>query len=126
MKERCYYEKHEHYADYGGRGIRVCERWQTFPPFYEDNLPFWQAGLTLDRIDNDGDYEPGNTRWTTRTVQARNKRNTLFITLGNETKTLMEWSETTGVPDNVLRMRLSYGWSAERMLTTPVLQRRRP
>jgi len=74
MKARCYNEKNLNYKDYGGRGIQVCERWLDINNFIEDMYPSFVEGLTLDRIDVDGNYEPDNVRWTTQTIQMRNTR----------------------------------------------------
>ena len=80
MRERCFNPKHERFTDYGGRGIQVCTEWdENFQAFYDyvSQLPhFGEPGYTLDRIDNDGNYEPGNVRWATALTQAHNKRNT--------------------------------------------------
>ena len=74
MKHRCYNLNHQHYNSYGGRGIQVCERWLDVGNFIEDMYPSFQKGLSLDRIDVDGNYEPDNCRWTTKEIQSRNTR----------------------------------------------------
>ena len=74
MKARCYNPNTKRYEDYGGRGIQVCERWLDVKNFIDDMYPSWKEGVTLDRINVDGNYELGNCRWTTKAIQARNTR----------------------------------------------------
>lgn len=121
MKTRCNDPNFKQYADYGGRGITVCERWSAFANFLEDMGPTWRHGLSLDRIDNGGDYTPDNCRWADEYQQARNKRNTRRFEHDGEQLTLAEWAERTGVKRGTLAQRVySYKWPIERCLTTPV------
>jgi hypothetical protein len=79
MRVRCRDPRAASFANYGRRGIRVCDRWQVFENFRDDMAASWRLGLTLDRIDNDGNYAPGNCRWATRAEQARNRRDTVIV-----------------------------------------------
>jgi hypothetical protein len=88
MKNRCRNPKTTHYKDYGGRGITYCEKWETFEGFYEDMWPSYEKGLTLDRIDVNGNYCKDNCRWATIYEQANNKRRNLIYTYNGETDTL--------------------------------------
>lgn len=114
--ERCERPNNKRYAAYGGRGIRMCREWRdSFEAFfaYMGERP---SGMSLDRIDVDGHYEPGNCRWATQTYQQRNKRNTKLVTVGNESLTCGEWSERTGVPAKAIWRRLKEGWAPERAI----------
>lgn len=121
MKSRCYNLNSPHYKDYGGRGIKVCDRWlESFDNFFED-LGKCPEGMTLDRINNDGDYEPGNVKWSTRKEQANNRRNNRPIIFNGETKNLLEWATYLGISYNILWGRLRrWDNDVERALTTPV------
>jgi hypothetical protein len=119
MIARTTHPDHPRYSDYGGRGIEVCERWKSFQGFAEDMGPTFSPELTLERIDNDRGYEPGNCRWATAIEQARNKRTSYFVTFRGHTKTIAEWSELLGLNYDTVRGRLrKQGWSVERTLTT--------
>jgi hypothetical protein len=119
MIARTTHSSHPRFSDYGGRGIEVCERWKSFDRFAEDMGPTFSPELTLERVDNDRGYEPGNCRWATVVDQARNKRTSYFVTFRGHTKTIAEWSELLGLNYDTVRGRLrKQGWSVERTLTT--------
>lgn len=120
MKRRCMSENRPQYKDYGGRGIKVCERWlNSFAAFLVDVGPRPSPKHSIERKDNDGDYEPGNVRWATRREQSRNKRTNRFYTFRGEKLCLQDWAERFGIRDDTLRYRLKVGWSMKRALTTP-------
>ncbi len=113
MIKRCYDHDNEHYKNYGGRGIRVCDRWLNDPNNFINDMGERPERMTLDRIDNDGDYTPENCKWSTRTEQTRNRRNTKTITYKGETKPLAEWCEKLGIPYQKVYQRLWDGWSID-------------
>lgn len=120
MMMRCTNPLTRRYDRYGGRGIKVCDRWTTFASFLDDMGPR-PRGASLDRINNDGNYEPGNCRWATRVMQRRNMDENTTITYGGLTLTLAEWAERLGMAHHTLRWRyVRQGWSAERSLTEPI------
>lgn len=121
MKRRCCNPNAAFYKDYGGRGIKVCKEWlHDFEAFHNWAINNgYTDELTIDRIDENGDYCPGNCRWATQKQQANNKRNTVRLTWNGETKTLGEWSELVGIPKATIKNRIKLGWSIERALTTP-------
>lgn len=111
IKNRCNNPNNPAYANYGGRGIKVCERWQIFANFYED-VGENPGKMTLDRIDNDGDYSPDNCRWATRKQQANNRRTNRLVTIDGMTRTLAEWIEASPIKSSTVRQRFYvYGWS---------------
>lgn len=117
---RCTNKKYRWWKNYGGRGIRVCARWKTFENFHADMRdPPDSVRTSLERKDNNGNYEPGNCIWASRAQQARNKRNTRNLTLEGQTRCLSDWSKATGVPVTTLWCRIRDGWSVEKALTTP-------
>lgn len=124
MKKRCFDPKDQAFARYGGRGIKVCERWQVFENFYAD-MGDRPVGLSLDRIDNGQGYEPGNCRWATAREQARNRTNNRMVEALGQVKCMAEWARDTGIPEDTLRVRiLRLRWSPERAVVTPVAKRR--
>jgi len=92
MKQRCNQSNHKYYANYGGRGIKVCLRWETYANFLSD-MGERPANHSLDRLNNDGDYSPVNCQWATRTEQNRNNSQNRNITFAGQTKCLAEWCE---------------------------------
>lgn len=121
MKQRCSNPNNKRYVDYGGRGIRVCEEWKDFAVFQKWALENgYQEGLSIDRINNDENYEPQNCRWANRKTQCRNQRKNHLIIYKGQTKTLTEWAEQFCINKHTLRMRLKLGWSVEEALETPV------
>jgi hypothetical protein len=116
MMQRCYYGGHVAYARYGGRGIVVCERWHDFRNFFSD-MGEKPAELTLDRIDTNGNYDPSNCRWATRTEQARNMRANRLITINGETKTMTEWASIGQIGVSTVHYRLMHGWDDEAAVT---------
>lgn len=118
MRQRCYNSNSPAYIYYGGRGIKVCERWHDYSNFVED-MGEKPKGLSLDRIDNNGDYSPQNCRWASNKEQMRNKSNAHLITYNGETKSLIEWAEHLGVSRGKLHNRIFNGWDIERAFTQP-------
>lgn len=116
MKQRCRNPKGGGFQSYGGRGIKVCERWDTFENFLEDMGPC-PPGRSLDRIDNNGNYEPGNCRWATITEQARNKRSNVRIKFQGNNFPAQQWAEITGIKAQTILSRLRRGWTVEDSLT---------
>ncbi len=108
--ERCYREKHGSYHRYGGRGIRVCDRWRhDFAAFAEDIGPRPSPKHTVDRINNNGNYEPGNIRWATRKEQQRNMRSNVLIEHEGKTLTAGAWEEITGIKQKTISDRYLRG-----------------
>ncbi len=120
MIRRCHNENHPQYKNYGWRGIGVCEAWlNSFEQFFADvGLPP-APGYSLDRIDNDGNYEPGNVRWATHIEQQNKKTNNHIVVLGGDKMTLAQAIRASDLttPISTIRTRVSRGWSIEEALT---------
>lgn len=121
MKKRCDNPKETGYENYGGRGIRYCDEWKKFEPFYDWAISHgYSDSLTLDRIDVNGNYEPSNCRWITHKEQCNNKRNTWHITAFGKTLPCAEWARKYGVNKSTIKGRLIRGWDPERAVSEPV------
>jgi hypothetical protein len=117
IKQRCYDLACAGYTSYGGRGITVCDAWRnSFIKFLADVGPRPGPSYQLDRIDNNGNYEPGNVRWATPSEQQNNTRNNRHITLGRRTQTLVQWSRELKIPETTIAARLNRGWTVEEAL----------
>lgn len=124
MKNRCLKPEHKSWKDYGGRGITICPEWiDSYTTFLEDVGRRPSPNHSLDRIDNDAGYQKDNVRWATRTEQMRHTRNNRLVTAYGETKSIVEWSERAGIPWSILSDRLNSGWTPERAISDPIIQR---
>lgn len=124
MRERCINKNHNHYKSYGGRGITVCDEWNDidngFINFYNWAMNNgYEEGLTIERIDVNGNYEPSNCKWVTNTEQANNKRNTIYLKYNNKTQSLLDWCKELNLNYTLVRSRIKkYNWSIEKAFTT--------
>jgi len=118
MKARCFCSTDHDFHHYGGRGITVCERWLDFRNFLEDMGPC-PAKFTIERIDNDGNYDPSNCRWASRLDQGNNRRTNRNLTFNGESKSVSEWCRELGLNLSRIKSRLHLGWTTERALTKP-------
>ncbi len=117
MIQRCYNSNHKYFNQYGGRGIIVCDKWHDPQNFLDDMGD--AHGLSLDRIDNDGIYEPSNCRWATKEQQSINRSNTLWIEFNNEKLHLSGWAKKLNISKEALHYRLKK-FGIELALSTPL------
>lgn len=117
MLARCLNPKHYAYANYGGRGITVCERWKDFNNFFHDmgQQPF--KGASIERVNNMRGYTKSNCTWANAAAQNRNRRSNRLLTIDGETKTLIEWAEQSGIRHNTISYRIKHGWSVKDAIT---------
>lgn len=125
MKSRVYNKKLDGYKNYGGRGVTICDRWLKFENFIADMGKKPSPKHSIDRKDNNGNYEPDNCRWATRKEQARNKRNNHIIVYGEESMTVVQWAERIGVSNYALYNRIRLGWPIEDILNKPLDRKNR-
>lgn len=135
MLSRCNNPNHRNYPHYGARGIKVCERWHSYENFLADMgrrpanfAPGRGGAYSIDRINNDGNYEPGNCRWATSAEQNNNKngRGYRWITVDEETKTLAEWLEVTGLPSKTFYRRICAGMTPEEAILLSLVKHQQP
>lgn len=119
MKYRCLKKSSDAYPSYGGRGITICKEWLKFENFIKDMGLLPSSKYSLERIDNNKNYEPSNCKWATQKEQCRNKRSNVKMTYNGETKILIEWAEAYNLTGYLLMRRLYCGWDFERALLTP-------
>lgn len=117
MNTRTTNPNHKDYGSYGGRGITVCERWRTFENFAADMGPTFRKELTLERLDVNGPYSPGNCVWATWSEQQRNRRDSVWLEYQGIRMVRSDWAAALGIPGRTLRSRLQRGWPVERALT---------
>lgn len=117
MIRRCYEPQADSYPFYGARGISVCTRWrESFQSFLNDVGPRPSPRHSIERINNDGNYEPDNVRWATHIEQCRNRRSTRLYTYKGQTRCIKEWAAIVGLKTGTLQWRLNHGWSIEQAL----------
>lgn len=116
MVDRCTNKNTSHFSHYGGRGISVCDRWRSFSNFYAD-MGDRPDGMTLDRIDVNGNYEPCNCRWASKVVQATNQRTNVLLSRGGVTKPVSVWASELNIRATTIYGRLRRGWPPEKALS---------
>jgi len=119
MIQRCTNPKHKSYHRYGGRGVQICERWRNSFEAFKEDMGERSSEQSIERIDNNGNYEPGNCRWATNQEQNLNREDTVKITIGSVTKTIPEWAEVKGLSPNALYLRIRNGWDPVTAIITP-------
>lgn len=125
IKGRCYNQNCKSYMHYGGRGIKMCDEWRDdFQSFYDWAMANgYEERLEIDRIDNNGNYEPSNCRWATRKEQVNNTRRNAKLEYCGETHNITEWGEITSLGRVVIKDRIyKLGWGVEKTLSTPLLK----
>jgi len=120
MQRRCYQKNDPAYKNYGGRGLTVCDRWNSFAAFLDDMGPKPSPDLTLERVDVDGNYELDNCCWAPRIAQSRNRQRSVYVMLKGRRMLLLDAAALHGLDRKVVYGRLRLGWSLEKALTTPL------
>jgi len=118
--QRCENPKHKSYDRYGGRGIKVCDRWRNSFQAFHDDMGIRPKNTSIDRIDNNGDYEPSNCRWATKSEQSINTTRNIYITVNGITRTIREWERIQKFNAGIIGHRIRQGWPPEKAVFTPV------
>lgn len=126
IRDRCFNPNTEFWRYYGGRGVKVCDRWMDFENFFADMGVRPSSKHSIERRNTNGDYEPSNCCWATWVDQSRNRRSNRIITFNGQQKCLAEWSEITGIKTDTIASRIRNGWSPELALTRPAQKRSKP
>lgn len=118
MKQRCYDKNNKQYKNYGGRGIKICDEWLSdYTKFYDWAVNNgYEKGLTIDRKNNNGNYEPNNCQWVTQKVNNNNRRSSIYLSYGGKTQTIYDWSIETGINHFTLLYRFHKKWPPEKIL----------
>lgn len=119
MRQRCSNPNRKEYTYYGARGITVCSQWSSFSQFFQDIGKRPSPGHSIDRIDVNGNYEPGNVRWATKQQQAENTRIVRMVTIGSVTQSISAWEREKGLPCGMVRSREVRGWTIEDAICVP-------
>ncbi len=126
MRRRCFDPRTKQYKNYGGRGITVCDRWMGVDGtrnFFKDMNPTYRQGLTIERVNVNGNYEPANCAWVTWKEQENNRTNNVRLTYNGQTKTMTAWANELGLKKTTVWQRINaYHWTVDRALSTPVRQ----
>ena len=116
MRARCYNPKRKGYKHYGGRGIKVCDKWESFEGFFEDMHEGYTDGLSIDRIDVNGNYCKENCRWATQRTQSNNQRKNVIVEIKGESHTVSEWAVISSIPRATIQKRMRIGWENNDLL----------
>jgi len=120
IKNRCLNIKSKEYKRYGMRGIKICDRWLKFENFWKDMENGYKTNLSIERINNNGNYCKENCKWATMKEQQNNRRSNTPITFNGLTLNLHQWAKKTGIKPNTIMERLKRGWTVKKALTRPV------
>jgi hypothetical protein len=124
IKQRCFNSKNPEWKNYGNRNITICNEWENdYTKFRDWALANgYKPELQIDRIDNNGNYEPNNCRWVNQSINQNNKRNNYFVTYMGTKKTITEWAKIVGIHRDTIDHRIQKGWSVKKTFETPKMK----